>query len=241
MILFRWTFGNTTSAGLQTLARSVHLAKEAFREYPVSFAICYNNLSELMLSKLGKFGVPLIPQEPHRLFRTHMEKGEDQVNLHKTGGSLWKLCPPRLAPDQHEIVCDNDVLIHSIDQIRPFLEGDCTMYCRTGVRYFGTYSHLISEGAFNSGLIGMPPGFDFSNELVDIIYDNPICKFTYAEEQAMVIASLMKYPRNLVLEVKDMYRMNTELDGGDDIIHFIGVNREERHLGWETYLSRSML
>jgi hypothetical protein len=240
MVLFRWTCGNTTVAGLETLARSVKLAKKAFDGYPVEYAVCYNNLTELQVEQLQKLDVPLVRQEPTHLLRPYLDAGTDQRNRHKTGGSLWKICPPRLAPDKHEIVCDNDVLIHSIDQIKPFLDGDCTMFARTGVRYYGTYAHLISEGAYNSGLIGMPPGFDFQKEIVDIIYDNPVAKFTYGEEQALVIAALLKYPRHVVLEVRDMYELKTDLDGFTDIIHFIGVNRADRHYGWEAYKQRSV-
>lgn len=153
--LIRWTLGPVDDLGLDILDVSI---KKMRRLYPFcDFVICYNGVD---VKRLRHLNVPKLDQSSHASFFKHKPTGE-----------LWKLCPPRLRPESHELVIDNDLVIDKrIDQIDEFFDCCKTMLltgCRK--RYYGQFDKFVPEGLIiNSGIYGMPPDFDFSKRVLDM-------------------------------------------------------------------------
>jgi hypothetical protein len=78
---------------------------------------------------------------------------------------MWKYCPPRLAPDRHEVIIDNDLLIYKrINKIDEFLTGDRVMMCQDSFKAQGKFTLLFGlRERFNAGLIGLPPHYDIAS------------------------------------------------------------------------------
>jgi hypothetical protein len=169
--LFRWTVGATTDLGINILHHSIRMATRIYRG-TFDWMVCYNKLSPSQLNKLEKIArrynvllheqrweVCPLPTEP----RTYATSS----NGYKTGGSFWKVCPPRMRRETHEIIMDNDVVLtKKMPQIEAFLSSDTAMVLSEPIRYFGKYGdYMPEEKAYNSGLMGLPPRYNFQKAI----------------------------------------------------------------------------
>src|SRR5690606_18078303 len=91
----------------------------------------------------------------------------DQTDIAKASkippaGVAWKLYPPRIDKTRHEISIDNDIIFtERIPEIDLFLNSDCTLLLEGDSRTYGRFERYVPAGyEINSGIFGMPPGFD---------------------------------------------------------------------------------
>lgn len=232
--LIRWTIGPTNPEGFEILEHSVELMRTVYPEFDLM--ICYNQIKNYQIEKLKKMNVDLYDSSnDSESLSIHSERG---YNVHQ------KLYPPRLRPDSHEIILDNDVIFFNrIREIDCFLNDNKVLVCQGLNRLLGRYDEIIPAGIrVNSGIFGLPPYFDFSQELEKKISLFEEKQWTNRfDEQGLVAATLIDQKQYYIIpltsvvlvEPKWDYKiMTNKLACG---YHFVGANYNKQHLGWLGY------
>lgn len=192
------------------LRSSVRHAIQALGEDNFDWLICHNgiDLSALKTPSCVRFhqqnwsDCPI----PNQTASPFEPNGPAILDTRKCWGSLWKLCPPRLAPDRHEIILDNDlVLFRTFDTLNEFLTHEIPLIASSHVRFFGRYETLFDpKVALSSGFIGLPPNYDFGCRLHrSWLEHGEFPDLTYADEQGLVAKTLSEN-EHLVASTKDV-------------------------------------
>lgn len=252
--LFRWTVGNCLPQGLDILCESIERTTEAFGLNNWDWVICYNGVSKEDVEKIIEAidGKPIVLiaqnwitcpvqdncQSPRRNDGTYEFDGK------RCGGTMWKVCPARMRMDSHEIIMDNDIVVlKKFPQIDEWLsQTSKTLILEEPIRFYGRYDHLLPQEApfLNSGFMGLPPGYDFSSEILKSWKDNgSIENISQADEQGLLVYTLNKRPSirikpDQMIEV--LHRdMNTKITCQHHAYHFTQANRMPNHYAWGKY------
>ena len=252
--LWRWTVGNTTHQGIEILEESVFRAMKALGRDTFDWVITFNGLTAQNRSYIeGKIvqGRPirLVEQTwsscpiPDSSWSPIRVDGKVEVDGKKCGGTLWKVCPPRMRIETHEIVMDNDlVLLRKPPAIQEFLESEYhTLVLEEPIRFYGRYDHLFDQrDRLNSGLMGYPPGFDFGTEIFKNWEKHGKFRYlTQADEQGLLMYTMFQRPniRLTKYEIKELLaKQAPEITGDESGLHFVQANRTvDGHRGWIRY------
>jgi len=183
--IVRWTIGNVQPAGYDCLAESIIKFSKL---YDVEIVICYNGSQNLefcgtkikCIDQSIKFG--------------SLERGV-----------AWKLYPPRIDTNKHEIFIDNDVIIEEhIEEIDKFLMvDDCTLLLEGECRNYGKFEQHVPPGyKINSGIFGVPPGFNLE-KYIRFYGDNWTnnCRHTSKtwDEQGLVATALLSNKKKIII------------------------------------------
>jgi hypothetical protein len=226
--LARWTIGPTTKNGFECLQRSI-ASFTAF--YDVDVVICHNCAK----TDLGDIKFPLHDQSQYL-----------QSNP-KPIGVAWKLYPPRMDITRHELCIDNDIVINEpIPQIGYFLDHDCTLLLEDLGRTYGRFERYIPPHyQINSGIYGMPPGFDldkyfqfYSKEWeINAVGDYAASK-TF-DEQGLVALALLDYKNFVIIPSTTINNCERRLYEGAGY-HFVGLNRQRYHGPYQLYKHKQL-
>lgn len=252
--LFRWTVGPCLQQGLDILAESINRTTKAFGPDKFDWMVCYNGLNKQDIDFLhGVVGdrpirfhcqdwstCPVMDncQTPRR------KDGSFEYNGNRCGGTMWKVCPPRLRMETHEIVMDNDVvLLKALPQIDQWLaRTDTVLLLEEPIRFYGRYDCLFGPNPpyFNSGLMGYPPGYDFGAAIfANWEKHGRYMNISQSDEQGLLTYSLSRqssiriHPNQIVEVLRSDYK--TELTGRETGIHFTQANRCPNHHSWKKY------
>lgn len=226
--LARWTVGDTTPDGFDCLRRS---ADSLTRLYDVEVVVCYNGDSAITQEALRDFA--LIDQ---RRFRG--------VLAPEPVGVAWKLYPPRLAPDRHELVIDNDLIVsRRLPELDAFFSGVRTLLLGENGRTYGRFGRHVPAGyGVNSGLYGMPPGFDFGSFVRFYAggawEENALAEHRASrtfDEQGLVALALLSRP-HLVIPAESVTNCEHRWVPGAGH-HFVGLNRRAFHRPYREYVA----
>ena len=224
--LARWTIGNSTKDGYDCLLLSIN---SFLKFYDIEIAICYNCDKKKLPIELNQF--TLIDQ------KKHLQIGPNPK------GVAWKLYPPRLDKNRHEISIDNDIVFNKrINQIDQFFYSNTTLLLEDKRRTYGRFENHVPPGFnINSGIYGMPPGFDLESFIIfyagnewekNALYEHD--KNETFDEQGLVALALLSnkdyiiIPKETITDCRD-----TIVDGCGH--HFIGLNREKNHGAFRVY------
>jgi hypothetical protein len=223
----RWTIGSTTNAGFECLQRSI----ESFTQfYDVKVVICHNCPREMLPTLSANF----VDQKKYL---------NSEI---KPKGVAWKLYPPRIAPDTHEIQIDNDIVFEEqIEEIDQFFAGDCTLLLQASSRNYGRFDNHVPPGhCINSGIFGMPPGFNFEKYINFHVHteweENATGKHAASktfDEQGLVAFALLNYHRYIIIPETTVTNCENNLIHGKGL-HFIGLNRDEFHEPYRVFKSK---
>lgn len=252
--LFRWTVGSCLPQGLDVLAESIVQTTAALGIDRFDWLICHNGLNQdnlaFLRSAIGDKPITLFEQDwaacpvddvcqtPHR------EDGSLEWNGNKCGGTMWKVCPPRVRMETHEIVMDNDIVIlKRLPQIEEFLKAtDLALVLEEPIRFYGRYDRLFGAGGpyLNSGLMGFPPGYDFASAIRRVWEANGrLQKISQADEQGLLTYTLSRIPSHRIKpsQMKEVLARDfqSRIVGDEDAIHFTQVNRIPMHRAWRDY------
>jgi hypothetical protein len=257
--LLRWTIGGVSQQGLHIFKQSLVKTIAALGTEFFDYMICYNNINfnDLEFAKCIYDKILFHEQNwqdcpiPHREVSIK-KNGVIEKDTNIFGGSLWKLCPPRIRQETHEIILDNDLIINKrFQELDRFLSSTRTLLLSENIPFFGRYdSCFTANEAYNSGLIGLPPGYDFSSDLLEtwrMLGEFP--DLSYSDEQGLVCFVLkntdpiviasnkiveihQQGQRNIHngVEVHKVYDFNNKESG----IHFVEANRNA-HKPWKYY------
>lgn len=230
--LVRWTIGNVRDEGFEMLKESVRLFKKIHNEF--DFVVCYNEISNESL-----------PKDINLFFQTH---DCCAIPIKPNSTNAWKLFPPRLRFDSHEIFIDNDMIIcNKIPQIVEFLKSDKPLcYGRYDERPFpyGSFAKLFKKSSepqfkLNSGIFGLPPNYDFEKDLIENIFKLQLNEWGYFDEQGLVATCLM-HKNPILINTEEISNCWKSFKFGRYGFHFCGHNAEELD-AWKAYKRKSVL
>lgn len=230
----RWTIGKTTKEGLKCLKMSVRSAIDIYNDR-FDYFVCINGIDGVELQQLQNCPVHLVCQERHR---------SELAIEPRDGNPSWKLYPPRLTRYAHEIFIDNDLIVYKpLPIIEEFLKReDLFFMSEAAKRSYGSFDRLVNHRLnLNTGLFGLPPGYDFGDEINKTIKDNGTTWSNHLEEQGLVSHLLSR--KNLgVITLNQVYVCHKELPYGKGThgIHFVQLNQGfKRH--WTKYLNSEVI
>ena len=238
--LVRWIIGPVYEAGFRCLARSVRELRRCYRD-DIDYLICHNQLNDEQREFVEKIGVPTYEQKPTD-FPVQPTYWPEDVGSLKGTRCAWKLYPPRMRPDGHEIIMDNDIIIRSrIEAVKWFMQANRPMLAQGRSRNYGYFDSMIPPAyTLNNGIIGLPPNFDFQARLLKFLPEkwDWTCFF---DDQGLVVAALIDF-LPMVIPSREVGLCGPNDPPPDSHgIHFVGLNSNKKHLGWETYGKRSQL
>ena len=117
---------------------------------------------------------------------------------------FWKLYPARIRKECHEIIIDNDILIYKLPKkIINFLNSNHIILTESHKRsYSGVLKNIIPyEFNINSGIIGLPPNYDFENDI----------KVKFTPESKLSIINYLKYDLLLLFKVRILSEIINEI------------------------------
>lgn len=227
-LLARWTIGDTTPDGYDSLERSI---RSFCSLYSADVVVCHNG---------GPFN--LVDISP----RFIDQRDWKPLGTIKPKGVAWKLYPPRLDPSRHEMQIDNDLILTGrVPEIDQFLEGDCTLLLEGDSRTYGRFERHVPAGfQINSGIFGMPPAFDMKPYMA--LTGNEWEKNAFGEhsenetfdEQGLVALALLSYRRHVIIPASSIGNCSKTLCGSLGH-HFIGLNRRKHHRPYREFINRN--
>lgn len=251
--LWRWTVGNCLQQGLDILAESINRTTRALGVDNWDWVICYNGLNKedlaFLQKAIGNRPVKLIPQTwdtcpvNDNMQSPRRTDGSFEWNGNRCGGTMWKVCPPRMRMESHEVVIDNDiVLLKKFYQFEEFLASDKALLLEEPIRFYGRYDFLFkNDDVFlNSGLMGFPPGYDYGTEILKTWENHGrYTNLSQADEQGLLTYTLSQIP-NIRIKKEQMVEVlnrdfSIKLTGKEEGIHFTQANRIPNHYSWQKY------
>lgn len=241
--LARWTIGPVSDIGFEILDESVRSFTSIYPEFDC--VICHNFIDE---QKVNHLGVATHKQEastvPCKL--TPPSDSEEEAS-----GCGWKLAPPRLRPEAHELWIDNDLVIRRrIEEIDEWLASPDSGLISEGLgrcRVFGAFDRFVPTGIHAcAGLFGLPPGFDFYRSI--LFYMPYLDKGTLGgyDEQGLTAAIVLNMPKCIMVPNTQCRIWEDHMPPMSQLpaaIHFVAANRKPWHRGWKSYskLKKSMI
>jgi hypothetical protein len=236
MIGIRWTIGDVSPPGFDALRLSIEGAHRIFGN-DASYVVCVNTIGlEDARTRTGA-----VPSEV-----AWQEAGEIPASLNPfldpgmAEGVAWKLAPIRLFEDRYELSLDNDCILWSMPEVvREWLdepEPRC-LIAADDVLAHGAFTHLTRPEPRNTGIRGLPPGYDLEASLREVLSEFGAPLQTELDEQGLQAVALDRPRQAHVVPVEDVsicspiYPHQPEL--GQCGAHFIGLNA--RHLPFDYY------
>lgn len=236
MLAIRWTIGDVNPRGFAALRLSVWGAWRLFGA-AARYRIHLNTLRiEQALSRTGVLPPAVEWEEVQAQIPTcltgHLDRGMAE-------GVAWKLVPLRAFPDDHELALDNDVVLWEVPPaITDWLAGRTRFVLAEDVRAsFGAFHDLCGARPLNTGIRGLPPGFELEGALRDVLVRRPILLASELDEQGLQVAALLGAGSTGVVTVEDVTICSPFPPHlphlGRAGAHFVGLNT--RKLGFEWY------
>jgi hypothetical protein len=234
----RWTIGDPDPRGFEALRLSIWGAWRLFGA-PARYAVCVNTIPvDEARARTGPVpsAVEWRPSQdlPHFL-TSYLGSGMAE-------GVAWKLAPPRLFPASYEISLDNDVILWdlpaSMDTWLNEPDGRCLIAADVVLAH-GVFTDLTGPAPRNSGIRGLPPGYDLERSLAEVLRRRSVPLGSELDEQGLQVAALDLDSEAHVVSTDDVsicspfYPKKPEL--GRCGAHFVGLN--VRNIPW-TYFGR---
>lgn len=139
-------------------------------------------------------------------------------------GVAWKLIPVRLFPSKHELSLDNDVILWDISKtMRQWLSAnDACLMAADVAPALGQFSGLCQRRALNSGIRGLPPGFDLERRLDEKLTSTEFILQSELDEQACRLSLLAKQSTSLSVPTMFLFarpfRITSRFSGAAELI-----------------------
>lgn len=185
----RWTIGDVSPAGFEALQISIQSARNLFGP-EADYAVCVNTIPV----DSARFQTGAVPDricwlDAGRLAPAWLKTNTDPLMAE---GVAWKFAPVRLFPDRYEIALDNDVILWDLPQaMRWWLDdGRGCLMAEDVQRCFGQFAGACDCGPLNSGIRGIPPGFNLEERLREMLGD--LILRSEVDEQGLQAAALAR-------------------------------------------------
>lgn len=231
--IIRWTIGNVSDYGFLCLKKSVELMKQLLGS-KCEYAICHNNLNKYQFKKLPNVDILIDSKCYLNIYPVNVLKEKKYNNP----SVFWKLYPARIRKECHEIIIDNDILIYKLPKkIINFLNSNHIILTESHKRsYSGVLKNIIPyEFNINSGIIGLPPNYDFENDIKKTIKNHKIKWEDHMSEQTLVAYILSKKKCEIINKKEIYINWNTtkeKISFGTCGVHMCGLNGKNKNNTW---------
>lgn len=236
-LLVRWTVGAVSRRGFEALQLSVWGAHRVFGPR-ASYVICVNSVAP------GDARALTGPLPPGVLWReSRREELPEFLRRHLDAtlseGTSWKFAPLRLAPDRYELALDNDCILWAAPAaLRTWLDGahpSHTVLAEDVRPCFGQFAQECGPAPRNSGIRGLPPGFDLAAALAHALDCRPTTLRSELDEQGLQTFALAGAGPVLVVAAEEVTICSPFPPHvphlGTCGAHFVGLNAHA--LPWE--------
>lgn len=214
--LVRWTIGPVSQKGIDTLCLSIDKWISVYND-EFDMVVCFNGLKDSQISQ-----IPI----------KSIDQNEYKNSLkYQPFDTTWKLYPPRLSINSHELFIDNDLIVYARSEtIEKFLNSSTlSIITSAHKRFYGAYNQFVSpELKVNSGLFGVPPNFDLAKAINRFILVYPQSGWSYHSDDEGVLACVL--PNLCVIPMDEIHVCNPSVDFspyslGSCGTHFAGSNQ----------------
>lgn len=223
----RWTIGDVSELGFVALRLSVWGAWRLFGP-KARYAVCVNSVP---LERARSLAGELPPEVAWRPVSRHDVPRFllDRLDEGMAEGVGWKFAPLRVFPDLFELSLDNDcILWREPAAVSQWLSEGGFVLAEDVRPCFGAFSADCSGAARNSGIRGLPPGFDLGGALRELLRRRPVALRSELDEQGMQVALLEQSGPVRVVAVDEVticspfppHRPHLGRCG----VHFVGLN-----------------
>jgi hypothetical protein len=222
----RWTGGDVSPRGFEALRLSIWGAWRLFGA-EAGYVVCVNGIApEEARGRTGPISAAIgwrVPGEIPDHIRRVLDAGMAE-------GVAWKFAPLRLFPDRHELALDNDCIVWAMPEaLRAWLQGGDRCLIAEGVRLgFGQFPDLCGPEPRNSGIRGLPPGFDLGDALAGVLARPPTKLRSELDEQGLQVAAISRPRPPLVVRVDEVTVCSPfhphVSEFGRCGAHFVGLN-----------------
>ena len=239
----RWTIGDVSDRGWEELRLSVWGARKLFGP-GATYAVCVNTVS--VGAAQDKTGPLPAGVEWHRIVAADIPSVlTEHLDAGMSEGTGWKLAPLRLYPGRHELSLDNDCVLWDVpDAMRQWLASPTDRLFAADVTVaVGQFEPEVGGLPRNSGIRGLPPGFDFEAALREALaraerrLGRRVALSSELDEQGLQAAAVAVDGPPRVVPVSDVSICSPFWPHLPDVgrcgAHFVGSNA--RHIGWSYY------
>jgi hypothetical protein len=162
------------------------------------------------------------------------------------GGPAWKFYPPRLSPNTHELLIDNDLILYrKTDKIEEFLQTDDVFVLTEAAKrsYTDWAEHYIRTGfEINTGIIGLPPYYDLASNLNQAVDYFHLKHWSDHFDEQSLVAYLLQSHNTKIISIEDVSicRPHHKFRRGKCGVHLVGLNYGH-DLHWQMYKNVLML
>lgn len=227
--IVRWTIGPVHPFGFLILRHSVGQMRRLY-DNSFHYVICYNGLSSAQLRKIHFLGCECVDQN----------RWADSLPLSpptEAAGPAWKLYPPRLSVDVHEIFLDNDIVVVSkLAFISQFLQSTDSFFVTRAIRRrYGVFDGFVDAGVLiNSGMLAVPPGRKWQDTLLRTLQMSGTHNWGgHFDEQGLVAATMQRLGATIIDDIRVSWSENKYQHSGTGL-HFVGANQGD-NLHWLKY------
>jgi hypothetical protein len=240
----RWTIGDVSDRGFEALRLSIWGAWKIFGP-SASYAVCVNTITPSEASK--RTGLLPAAVDWHDATRDLPQFLSPMFGAGMAEGVGWKLAPLRFFSDRHEISLDNDCVLWELPpSMQAWLASTDTQECLMAQDVklaLGQFAGQCPPVACNSGIRGLPAGFDLEGALREVIAvrqrqlgATPCCASELDEQGLQTAAVTLAHPLRMVAlqEVSICSPFHPHLpELGRYGAHFVGLNA--RHIARDYY------
>jgi hypothetical protein len=230
----RWTVGDVSPAGFQALQLSIWGMWRLFGR-DAQYAVCVNTIPvRVAMESTGE-----IPTEVRWIDATPLVPDWlwAHVSPEMAEGVAWKLAPVRSFPDCYELSLDNDVVLWALPAaVERWLMSGTLETCLLAADLtpaLGQFATFCGDLALNSGIRGLPPGFDLETRLRNTLAQSGVRLQSELDEQGLQAATLLQMPLRLVstddISICSPFP-NHQQHLGRCGAHFVGLN--PKRLPW---------
>ncbi len=235
----RWTIGDVHPRGFESLRLSLLGAWKVFGP-SATYTVCVNTLStEDAAHRVGHV--------PHEVIWRAVSHDDLPLFIRsRTDGGMaegvaWKLAALRVHPERRELALDNDCILWALPRtLERWLSDNGAFAIAEDVRCaFGQFENELREPR-NTGIVGLPAGFDYEAALQETMKRRPVFLASELDEQGLQAITLARQRHCLVVPTEDVSICSPFHPGtcafGRCGAHFVGLNA--RHIPW-SYFGRA--
>lgn len=242
-LLVRWTIGDVRERGFEMLRLSIACARQMFGE-AAEYVVCVNSVA---LDDAKKRTGP-VPAEVvwHQVTSADVPAVLTRYcDASLIEGMGWKLAPLRLATERYELALDNDCILWKMpDAIGRWLASEHGgMLAHDVNRCLGSFDAVCPPGAYNSGIRGLAPSFDWEGALHAALEEahrksgERLQLLSELDEQGLQSTAMFRCDPLCLVSTREVSICSPfwprSPEFGTCGAHFVGMN--SRHTNWNYY------